>query len=113
MEDHNIYKKVGRKYIPFGVKVGEDYLTDGIWLVRHKRHSTEKTRVDYLVDCYNIIKVGNLVKLDLPRLCAMEEYADVVVKTLLANYSKPISNIDLARRVVKDLFDHFDKTNKK
>lgn len=28
--DNNIYKKVGRKYVPFGCRYNENYLTDGI-----------------------------------------------------------------------------------
>lgn len=111
-KDENVYRKVGRKYEPIGMRVGDEWLGDGVWIVRHKQHSTSRTRADYLADCYGLIKAGDIAKLDLPKLGAMEDYAEVVAKTLGECMDKGCTLMDISRRVVKDLFEHFEQDNK-
>ena len=111
-ENRNVYKKVGRKYVPIGLKIDDHYLNDGIWIVRHKIGSTSITRGDYLAQSYGLIKVGELAKVDLPILGSLEEYAEVVANTI-GNMQGQMTNIDIARRIVKDLFDYCEKLKNK
>lgn len=109
--DLNVYKKVGRKYVPIGYRIEDNYLNDGIWIVRHKPRSTQITRGDYLAQSYGLIKAGELAKIDLPILGGLEEYAEVVANTI-GNLKGGLTNIDIARRIVKDLFDYNEKLKK-
>lgn len=110
--DENVYRKVGRRYEPIGMLVSDHWLSDGVWIVRHKKYSKSTTRADYLTDCYGLIKAGDIAKLDLPKLGAMENYADVVAGTLQNEMGKNQTLMDVARKVVKDLFDHFENEKK-
>lgn len=111
-EDRNVYKKVGRKYVPIGLKIDDNWLNDGIWIVRHKSGSTQITRGDYLADSYGLIKAGELAKIDFPTLGSLEEYSEVVANTI-GKMQGQLSNIDIARRIVKDLFDYNEKLKNK
>lgn len=104
-EDRNVYKKVGRKYVPIGLRVGDHWLTDGLWIVRHKPHGTQMTNAGYLSQIYGMCKVGENTTADLTKLADMEEYADVVLKTIFQNENKPMTRQDLSRLIVKSLFD--------
>lgn len=109
----NVYKKVGRKYVPIGYRIEDNYLTDGLWIVRHKLGSTQMTNCGYLAQIYGLCKVGDNVKADFTRLASMEEYADVVSKIIFFNESKAISRQELARLIVKALFDFNEEKSKK
>ena len=111
-EDRNVYKKVGRKYVPIGMKIDDHWLNDGIWVVRHRDGRKAITRGDYLADSYGLIKAGELAKVDLPMLGGLEEYAEVVANTI-GNMRGSFSNIDIARRIVKDLFEYNEELKKK
>lgn len=109
----NVYKKAGRKYVPIGLRVGDHWLSDGIWIVRHKEHSTQYTNAGYLAQIYGVCKVGENAKADLTKLADMEEYADVVLKTIFDNQNKPMTRQDLSRLIVKALFDFNEEKSKK
>lgn len=111
-KDRNVYKKVGRKYVPIGLKIDDNWLNDGIWIVQHKPGSKQITRGDYLAQSYGLIKVGELAKIDLPVLGSLEEYAEVVAGTI-GDMRGQMTNIDIARRIVKDLFDYNEKLKNK
>jgi len=104
-EDMNVYKKVGRKYVPIGLRIGDHWLTDGIWIVRHKEHSTQYTNAGYLAQIYGMCKVGENATADLTKLADMEKYADVVLKTIRENENRAMTRQDLCRLIVKALFD--------
>ena len=112
-EDMNVYKKVGRKYVPIGLRVGDHWLTDGIWNVRHKEHGCQTTNAGYLSQIYGMCKVGENATADLTQLADMEEYADVVSKTIFENENKPMTRQDLSRLIVKALFDFNEEKSKK
>lgn len=112
-EDMNVYKKVGRKYVPIGLRVGDHWLTDGIWVVKHKEHSIRQTNVGYLSQIYGMCKVGENATADLTKLADIEEYADVVLKVMFENEKKIMARQDLARMIVKALFDHNEKKKTK
>ena len=77
--DGNVYIKRGNKYIPFGRKCGENYLPDGIWYVRHDKHSSSCTNMDHYVS--GLFRVGDNPEefLDIPQLCKMTTYVDYVL----------------------------------
>lgn len=112
-EDMNVYKKVGRKYVPIGYRHEDRYLTDGIWIVKHKDYGKEMTNAGYLAQIYGMCKVGENATADLTKLDDMEEYADVVLKTIYENEDKAITRQDLARIIVKKLFDFNEEKSKK
>ena len=105
----NVYKKVGRKYVPIGYRHEDRYLTDGLWIVRHKPHGTQMTNAVYLSKIYGMCKVGENATADLTKLADMEEYAEVVSKVLFENENKPMTRQDLSRLIVKALFDFNEK----
>lgn len=107
-EDKNVYKKVGRKYVPIGLRIGDRYFSDGIYIVRHQC----TTNAGYLAQIYGICKIGDNVEADFTKLASMEEYADVVAKTINNNCSdKGMTTMNLSRKIVKALFD-FNKEKK-
>lgn len=112
-EDRNVYKKVGRKYVPIGYRIEDNYLSDGLWLVRHKAHSTQMANAGYLAQIYGICKVGDYSTADLTKLASMEEYSAVVSQTIFENENKSISRNDLAKIIVKALFDFNEKKKEK
>ena len=104
----NVYKKVGRKYVPIGLRIGDRYFSDGIYIVRHQC----TTNAGYLAQIYGICKIGDNVEADFTQLASMEEYADVVAKTINNNCSdKGMTTMNLSRKIVKALFD-FNKEKK-
>ena len=100
-EDRNVYKKVGRKYVPIGLRIGDRWFSDGIYIVRNQC----TTNAGYLAQVYGICKIGDNVEADFTKLASMEEYADVVAKTISINENKPMTRQDLSRLIVKALFD--------
>lgn len=112
-EDMNVYKKVGRKYVPIGYRYEDRYLTDGIWIVRHKDYGKQMTNAGYLAQIYGMCKVGENATADLTKLSDMEEYADVASKVLFENENKPMTCQELSRLIVKALFDFNEEKSKK
>lgn len=66
-EDKNVYKKVGRKYMPIGLRIGDRYFSDGIYIVRHRC----TTNAGYLAQIYGICKIGDNVEADFTKLASM------------------------------------------
>lgn len=82
--DDNIYIKVKQgnrtRYIPYGIRCGENYLPDGIWYVRHKEYSVGTTNADNYIP--SLFKVGDAERyVDIPTLCAMENYKDYILSS--------------------------------
>lgn len=94
------------------MRIDDHWLGDGIWIVRHREHGRSITRADYLANCYGLIKAGEITNIDLVRLSAMEQYVEVAAKVIADNQFKSITLMDLARIVVKKLFDFGDKVTK-
>lgn len=89
--DDNVYYKRGRKYIPFGLRYGQNYLPDGIWYVRHFDHSYGHTNVDhYLSGMYRVGDIPEYV--DIPKLCSTHSYVEYILaskefKEIMDNHS--------------------------
>lgn len=112
--DEFVYRKRGRKYEKYGVVLPhEDYLQEGIWVVRIKPHSRSVTNGDYLAESYGeVVKAGEVRKVDLSLLGGLEEYADVVVGKFNDFYGKRMSNMDIARQIVKAIYDYNQQKEK-
>lgn len=94
--------------MPIGLRIGDRYFSDGIYIVRHQC----TTNAGYLAQIYGICKIGDNVEADFTKLASMEEYADVVAKTINNNCSdKGMTTMNLSRKIVKALFD-FNKEKK-
>lgn len=78
--DDNIYVKMANgRYRPYGVRYEEPYMLDGVWYVRHHENSVSTTNVDYMCGLY---RVGDKPqKLDIQKVCAMEDYKDYVLNS--------------------------------
>lgn len=99
--DDNVYIKSGKRYIPFGLRLGEHYLPDGIWLVKHTDVSSSTTNVDHYIS--TLYKVADSPEyIDIPKLCSMQHYTDYVLshpefKKLM---SKPSSITDYVAKTI-------------
>lgn len=111
MEEKNIYKKVGRRYVPIGIFCPDNWIGDGVWVVRHRPGHKTITRGDYLANCYGLLKVGEIARIDFPKLGAMEDYADIATK-IIADNEIGHTPYETARKVVKALFEYNDKLKK-
>ena len=72
-EDKNVYKKVGRKYVPIGYRHEGRYLTDGLWIVRHKDYGKQMANAGYLAQIYGMCKAGENSTADLTKLADSDE----------------------------------------
>ena len=105
--DGFIYRKHGRKYEKFGVALpGNDYLTEGIWVVSIRPGVRSRTNGRYLSESYGMLyKAGDVKSVDLTAIAGLEKYAEMVCDEMSKMYGKNLSNIDIARRIVKRIFD--------
>lgn len=99
----NVYKKIGKKYIPIGILEQSEIKTDGIYMVRHKPGTTETTNLSCLAKMYGIIKVGEIPNVDLHLVAGLEKHAETVLKTIVENENKSVQ--ELARLIVKRLME--------
>lgn len=107
--DNNIYKKVGRKYVPFGCRYDENYLTDGIWYVKHHESCHSHTNVAHIAKLTGLVKVGECPdRLDITRALQQHDLAETILRDKEFNefISKPCSICELVHKVVSIL----DKT---
>lgn len=112
--DGFIYRKRGRKYEKFGVALpGNDYLTEGIWVVSIRPGVRSRTNGRYLAESYGMLyKAGDVKSVDLTAIAGLEKYAEMVCDEMSKMYGKNLSNIDIARRIVKRIFDFNNEENK-
>lgn len=80
----NLYVKVGRKYVPYGRRLNEDYLTDGVYVVRCDKQYGMRSiaAVGHLEECYRIDKVSNNYRITTEQLASLEDYSDFALGEL-------------------------------
>ena len=80
----NLYVKVGRKYVPYGRRLNEYYLTDGVYVVRCDKQCGMRSisSVGYLEECYRIDKVSNNYRITTEQMASLEDYADYAYEEL-------------------------------
>ena len=107
--DNNVYKKVGRKYIPFGSRYDENYLSDGIWYVKHSDSCYSHTNVAYIAELTGLnglIKVGERPsQLDITRALQQHDLAETILRDreFTELTSKPCSLSEIVHKVVNIL----------
>lgn len=107
--DNNVYKKVGRKYVPFGSRYDENYLSDGVWYVKHRDNCHSHTNVAHIAELTGLVKVGECPdRLDITRALQQHDLAEAILRDKEFNefISKPCSICELVHKVVSIL----DKT---
>lgn len=78
MEDDNVYiKKDNGRYEAVGIRYAE-WLPDGIWFVRHTKHTVGRTNCNYLEGLH---KIGNAEIIDFPKLCGLHEYTEYILRS--------------------------------
>lgn len=83
--DGNVYRKVGNKYVPFGVVMrDEDWLQSGVFVVRSdkKRGMRSFAESEYLQECFRIDKISNNYRITTEQLACLEDYADFCIQEL-------------------------------
>lgn len=112
MTDENIYRKIGRRYIPVGRLVNFDYLHDGVWYIRHHGTvSVSMTNADHLNDIYRVCGAKDL---SIDVLAGMENIAnDIAHSPEMANLaSKGYSVMDIIRLTITQLINRQTETAK-
>lgn len=107
--DNNVYRKVGCKYVPFGSRYNENYLSDGIWYVKHRDNCHSHTNVAHIAEMTGLVKVGECPeRLDITRALQQHDLAETILRDKEFNefISKPCSICELVHKVVSIL----DKT---
>lgn len=79
-----LFLKVGNRYIPYGRRLDEDYLTDGVYVVRCDKQCGLRSisSVGYLEECYRIDKVSNNYRITTEQLASLEDYSDFALGEL-------------------------------
>lgn len=79
-----LFLKVGNKYVPYGRRLNEDYLTDGVYVVRSDKSGGIRgfATQGYLEECYRIDKVSKNYRITTEQLASLEDYSDYVLKEL-------------------------------
>ena len=80
----NLYVKVGKRYVPYGIRLNEDYLTDGVYVVRCDKQCGMRSisSVGYLEECYRIDKVSNNYRITTEKMASLKDYADYAIEEL-------------------------------
>ena len=77
--DDNVYKKnPDGTYSAVGVSVNKDYLTDGIWYVKHHTPSWSMSNGSYL---QGIFEIPRKEPIDMSAICDMKDLADEITSS--------------------------------
>ena len=110
--DNNVYRKVGRKYVPFGSRYDENYLSDGIWYVKHRDNCHSHTNVSHIAELTGLVKVGECPdRLDITRALQQHDLAEDVLRDKRFNelVSKPLTLTELVHAVVNIIAEKNEK----
>ena len=83
--DDNVYRKnPDGTYSAIGVSVNKDYLTDGIWYVKHHTHSWSMSNGSYL---QGVFEIPRKEPIDMSAICDMKDLAEILRKRREASKS--------------------------
>ena len=104
MIDENIYRKEGRRYVPFGRVVNMDYFNDGIWYIHHSPGVKSYTNMEHLTGVYRICGAKEL---SFDVLAGMEDIAnDIAHSSEMVNLtSKGYSVMDIIRLTITQIIN--------
>lgn len=107
----DIYRKVGRKYIPFGVGCDMSRLPEGIYAVYKTRSGSSCCNIDfYGHNSYRIAKVGDIPDIDLSIIAGLEKrWIDVVTDAINDSIGENLSIADTARRILSAIVNEKER----
>ena len=105
MINDNVYIKVNGRYKPIGRLIDHDYLSDGLWYVRHLNHGKALTNMDH---DKTLFRIGGPVQPDMHQYARLEDYVDYITSTEEFSdiYKKGYCLQDLVRMVVGKVFEY-------
>lgn len=79
-----LYIKRGNKYEPFALRLNDDYLCDGVFVVR--RHHSGSARsiasAEYLSDVFCLEQASKNYRITIDQMASLEDYADFCMDQL-------------------------------
>ena len=104
MIDENVYRKEGRRYVPFGRVVNMDYFNDGIWYIHHRPSVKSYTNMEHLTGVYRVCGAKDL---SIDVLAGMENIAnDIAHSSEMVNLtSKGYSVMDIIRLTITQIIN--------
>lgn len=111
----DIYRKVGRRYIPFGVGCDMSRLPEGIYAVYKTRSGSSCCNIDfYGHNSYRLAKVGEIPDIDLSIIAGLEKrWIDVVTDAINDSIGENLSIADTARRILSAIVNEKAMEDKK
>ena len=94
-EDYNtLYTKRGNKYEPFALRFNDDYLTDGVYVVRrHFRGSARSlANAEHLSDVFCLEQVSKNYRITTDQMASLEDYTDFCIEQLRKSQAKAAAN---------------------
>lgn len=82
MKDNNIYIKEGEKYTPIGITLNQDWLSDGIWYVKHYDYSQRISNFKHIFDSCGIKKISECPeKINMKKIIQQYEFAEDILSS--------------------------------
>ena len=97
--DDNFYRKNSDgTYSAAGVSVDRDFLTDGIWYVKHHTNSWSMSNGSYL---QGIFEIPRMEPIDMSAICDMKDLADKIISSEeFKNIPDTISTYDFICKII-------------
>ena len=114
--DNNVYKTVGKRYIPIGSTMCDEWLTDGFWYVRHGNGCKSVTNMDYMAQLYHFPREKHIVEFDdLNKLADIHDFAEELTqsKEWMEMTSKPHSLLQVVGFVINKCYEQGKAKNGK
>lgn len=105
--DNCLYRKVGKKYEPWSMRIGDD-LAEGVWVVTKQCYGRSYKSGKYLRDMFMCQKASDIQDVSLATLGGMDKLADWLY-TNWDKLPKDVSQYDLCRAIVAVLFEYKGK----
>lgn len=102
--DNKLYRKIGKKYEPYCMRITED-LPEGVWVVTKHKCGKSFASGKYLYENFMCMKAGDIQDVSLAKLGGMDKVADY----LCSNWDKLPKNksqYELCQAIVGLLFNY-------
>lgn len=82
MKDNNIYIKDGEKYTPIGITLNQDWLSDGVWYVKHCDYNQRITNFNHISNLCGIKKISECPeKINIKKIIQQYEFAEDILSS--------------------------------
>ena len=104
MMDENVYRKEGRRYVPFGRVVNMDYFNDGIWYIHHRPSVKSYANMEHLTGVYRVCGAKDL---SFDVVAGTENIADDIAHSseMVNLISKGYSVMDIIRLTITQIIN--------